>query len=41
MKEVELKGRKFVVLETKEDFDEFEKALDEEMISAEKERAVH
>ena len=41
MKEVEFKGRRFVVLETKEDFDEFEKALDEEMKRAERERAVH
>jgi len=41
MKEVEFKGRKFVVLETKEDFDEFEKVLDEEMKKAEKEKAVH
>ena len=29
------------MLETKEDFGEFEKALDEEMKRAEKERAVH
>ena len=41
MKEVEFKGRRFVVLETKKDFDEFEKILDEEMKRVEKERAVH
>ena len=29
------------MLETKEGFDEFEKALDEEMKRAEKERVVH
>lgn len=41
MKEVEFKGRKFVILETEEDFDEFEKILDEEMKKAEKEKVTH
>ncbi|ACP55432.1 hypothetical protein M1627_1548 [Sulfolobus islandicus M.16.27] len=31
MKIVEFKGRKFTVLESKEDFDEFERVLEEEM----------
>ncbi|ACP36080.1 hypothetical protein LS215_2087 [Sulfolobus islandicus L.S.2.15] len=31
MKVIEFEGRKFIVLESREDFDEFEEMLEEEM----------